>query len=419
MRPVTSAAAGSCGECVSSDSPAARCAAAFRLARHGLRAAELEHHVRAEVRGRRLLQGAIEIADGREWVGAAQRDRGGHGQRLHGAGTAHAGRVQQQVGDALRVVTLVTQDVRRSQVARAALARRLRGHDRGGHRRLREAQPLILHEQAHVGEQVHELAGRRRFELRQRAGVPQLGVGAEDRDGLEQIRCGGVDVGRAHQCPFGDARAREAADHLLGRTVAVRLLGLLQRAGQLVDHEGVAAGGEVDLRIGSVHGRRQRDLREPPGRALVGQGLEPRQRAALVPGQLRQQRGRAPSGHPAGGEDQRDRKIRDSLRQVQEHTKALGVSEIGVVDQDDERRLLCDIRIRAVNPVDAVEELLRSRRGQRGGIEVARSLAVPSPRLEQLEHDAEGELGFEPPPGRAHGASAAFLGQPAYRGNQT
>ena len=184
------------------------------LPRHRLGPPEVEHHVRAHIPGRRLLEGPPQEAHRVERIGVAECHRSRHRQCLDRVPAVHPRRQQKVARHSFRGLALIGEDARGAQIRARALAVRERVLECVSHRGLREGEALARGEDAHVDQRVDDLVGFLRGDRREPACVAQLALGAEHRHRVQQAGSARVELRGAHRRPLGDpgdARPRARA----------------------------------------------------------------------------------------------------------------------------------------------------------------------------------------------------------------
>ncbi len=208
------------------------------LAERGLGGAELCEYLGPQLGGRRLLEGALEVAHGRLWGPGLTR---GGPELLDGPGIG-AGVAQQQVrGDQLDVLAVDVEEPGRVEVPAAAIERRDVLGDRVLDERVDVAQRLAGEQHLDSGQGVGGRAGRVDRQPGECRGAPQGDVGPEDGHSAGQR--GGIGPQPADADPQrAGHRARGQRLSASGQLGAggARVLG--QREQQLAQIEGVTAG---------------------------------------------------------------------------------------------------------------------------------------------------------------------------------
>ncbi len=372
------------------------------VGRHRLHHAELEHDVRAELPRRRLVERAPQV--GRRGAGTTARGRhvGGSEQLLTSPRIVGRRAAQELGGHLVERRSLLRQQARGA----AVLDRPGGGPEalvhRGTKQRMQELDRLRGREQARGDQGVSGLRRIVRIHARERSGLPQRRVLAQDRRGSREPG------GRAGQAP---QPVRDLAGHPLGALVgdAPAVQGPRpDRAGQLLQEERVAARGPEAGQAGRVVGQR----RERPD-DLRG-GLLPERAQAHAAAGL----GRLAAEDLDGrdllfdprGDDQRDRHALQPVGQVGERVQRRFVGPVRVVDEHRDRTLAREVGRQPVERVAGRERVLGRGDGgalerdaeQRGG-EPGRAgeqrvgLAAPALQglVEELAHDPEREVLLE------------------------
>jgi hypothetical protein len=236
----------------------------------------------------------------------------------------------------------------------------------------------------------------------------QLGAPPEDGDGARQRSRHRSQAHQPKQQLPRDALRRDPADPKRVGPVALHAI-VLQSRDELAQQEGIAARrgvarpAELVVRVGreeradELRGRRRCEWREEHN-VSAGVAGEARDEVAVGPGL------RGSVGH-----EQQDRQLTETAGKVVQEAQRRGVGPVCVVDGQQQRSALGQIRRQPVEPMRRGKGALRRRcrdarrtqhpRGQPGGpVEQRRPNLGRCPaqrRLEQLSHDAVGEIALE------------------------
>ena len=375
-----------------------------RPARVRLREPEREPHAVDPVGLRRLVQRAPEVGDGRL---DRRRAHGRPPRRLQQLGDprlAARGRHEQLRRDLLAGRAVVAQHAGRALVLQLALGGRELVVDGVAHERVHEAQRRLGAQDLRAHERPRRAGHGRLVELGERGDDGQLGALAQHAHRARHRRGVRGEPGEAEQDGAGDGARADGAHGVEVRGVGTDALGL-QRAQQLAQQQRVAARGVVaGVAEGRLGGLAQLRAHERADRRRPERARAQRQRRRVVR-DLGEQRGVRPGLAAAQRRGDEQRGAVEPAGEVGEEAQGGAVAPVQVVDGEQERALGGEVER---EPVEAVQdgELgallpvgLRSagehgRRGRRGAGEHGVG-AGGHRRLEELAHDAPGELALE------------------------
>ena len=381
---------------------------AARRARRALGQAELEQHARAALLRRRLVERALKQCD--RVVGRAAPGGVAAGLLEHLGDPRLAGpRGLEQLGrDRVAARAGVVEHPRGARVAQLALAGRQLLVDRAAHQGMDEAQRRLGREDLGPGEGRQALADRRPVEPGQRGHRRQVGAVAEHGDGGGDLGRRGRQPGQAHEHGARDGVRADVADHVEMARVGRHAVGV-QRGEQLAQQQRVAAGGAVAggaeqvVRLLAQAGPDQRRDRRGAQRARADD------RRARTAGDLPEQGGvGARIGRALRGGDE-DRLALQAAGEVGQPAQRRPIGPLNVVDEQHQRPVDREVERQPEQAVQRGERAL----GLGGGIRAGRRLehgpgggrgsgqrrlallGPPQRELEELSHDAEGELALE------------------------
>ena len=380
--------------------------------------AELEQDPGPSPGRRRLHQDAAQVARRRLRSAATRGVAGGVGQSRNRPRVGGRLGRQQVLGHALAAVLAHGEQLGRAPVGAHALGRRDLLEDPRAHDRVREGQRAPRPEDAGGDQEVGRRGRLVGADAGEVGGLREL-RGLQDRDRLGEADCDGRQAAQAHEHGPAHGPSAEGLDArgLGGRR---RHAVLAQRLDELAHEErdaprrALAGGGEVGVRRTS---EAVRD--EAPDRAGRERRRSQDARERIGEQEREQRRGRA-LGLRARGHDEGERQLLQARQQEGQEAQGRRVGPVRVVDGEHQRAVAREVR---AQPVEAVQD--RERRVGGGGLAAvgARARQPEQPPghagrplqqivarasgdlgqggLEELAHDAEGEVALELSPARA------------------